>query len=141
MPVWFGSPIGLKSDALPSSDRGLHSQIAIILKEGSSQATAGMIFSILCCLWKAQNDHRFNNIQWSVMKVISEASAFDTPYTMALDNETPNPLHTDANNQSTLRQRTRSTLHILNGPKILCDASVCLQETQQQSQIGIGILS
>jgi hypothetical protein len=45
--IWFGSPIQLKSDALPSSNRGLHSQIAIILKEGPSQATAGMIFSIL----------------------------------------------------------------------------------------------
>jgi hypothetical protein len=71
--------------------------------------------------------------------VVSEASAIDTSYTMALDHETPNPLHTDANNQSTLRQRTSSTIHILDGPKIFCDASVCLQGSQQQSQTGIGI--
>jgi hypothetical protein len=71
--------------------------------------------------------------------VVSEASAIDTSYTMAHDHETPNPLHTDANNQSTLRQRTGSTIHILDGPKIFCDASVCLQGSQQQCQISIGI--
>lgn len=59
----------------------------------------------------------------SVTKVISEALAIDTSYTMVLDNETPNPLNTHANNHGNLRQRTSSTLHILNEPKFFCDAT------------------
>jgi len=57
-------PLAL-ADALPQTDHGLHSQITAILQQGPSQATAGMIFSIMWCLWKARNDHRFNkSIRW-----------------------------------------------------------------------------
>jgi hypothetical protein len=55
-------PLAL-ADALPQTDHGLHSQITAILQQGPSQATAGMIFSIMRCLWKARNDHRFNKNQ------------------------------------------------------------------------------
>ena len=45
--VWFASPIGLRADALPQAGHGLHFQIAAILQQGPSQATTGIIFSIV----------------------------------------------------------------------------------------------
>ena len=50
--VWFASMIGIRAHTLPSSGHGVHMQIMTILQQGPSQATAGMIFSIMWCLWK-----------------------------------------------------------------------------------------
>jgi len=83
--VWFASPIGLRADALPQTGHELHSQITTILQQGPSQATAGMIFSIMWCLWKARNDHRFNKSNWTVTRVLHEAKATDTAYNIALE--------------------------------------------------------
>jgi hypothetical protein len=69
--VWFASSIGLRANALPSSGRGLHIQIATILQQEPSQATIGMIFSIMWCLWKARNDLRLNNLNWSTDKSVT----------------------------------------------------------------------
>lgn len=34
---------------------------------------------------------------------------------------------------------TNASLHVLNGPKVFCDASICLQAPPGQHSIGVGI--
>lgn len=46
----FASPIGLRADALPSSDRGIRIQIATIAQHGPSQATTGMKLQHNVCI-------------------------------------------------------------------------------------------
>ena len=86
--VWFASPIGLRADALPQAGHGLHFQIAAILQQGPSQATIGIIFSIMWCLWKARNDHRFNTLNWLLARVLQEAKAIDGAYNLAFQDDT-----------------------------------------------------
>jgi hypothetical protein len=108
--VWFGSPIDLKSDALPSSDHGLqsspwrkvHLQVWFSPFFGASRRPKIIISSI---------PYNGRLTKWFVT-----LKPFDTFYTIALDTETPNPAHTDANNHITLGQRTHSTSHIYNEP-------------------------
>jgi hypothetical protein len=85
--VCFASPIGVRADALPQAGHELHSQIAAILQQGPSQATTGTIFSIMWCLWKACNDHRFNSLNWLVPRVLQEIKAIDGAYTLAFQEE------------------------------------------------------
>jgi hypothetical protein len=46
-----------------------------------------MIFSIMWCVLKAHNDHRFNDINWSVSRVLHEANAIDKTYCMAIEED------------------------------------------------------
>lgn len=62
MAVWFASTLGLRTHALPSFGRGIHLQIISIMQQAPSQATTNLFFSIMWCLWKSRNDHRFNRI-------------------------------------------------------------------------------
>jgi hypothetical protein len=43
-------------------------QVVVILWQGPSQATTGIIFSIMWCLWKTHNNHKFNSLNWSVAR-------------------------------------------------------------------------
>jgi len=141
--VWFASSIGLRVDALPSSERGLHIQIATILQQGPSQATTGMIFSIMWCLWKARNDLRFNNLNWSIDRVLHEAMAIDNAYSLPIQpgyesqhTHTPPPI----SNWPIPGATNAANTHMEDELKIFCDASVCLQNSPGSNQTGIGIL-
>ena len=65
-------------------------------------------FSSLWCLWKSCND-RFNNIHWSLARVLHEIRAIDMSYNVALvkDMTPPDPLiqssHHHPNSQGTLQ--------------------------------------
>ena len=141
--VWFGSALGLRADALPSSGHGLHIQVATILQQGQSLSTTGLIFSIMWCLWKSRNDHRFNNAHWSVARVLHEAVAIDRSYSLAMEEDlslSNTPAHQA--NQQCLHLGTRPatvTIQLQDGPKIFCDASVCTQPPPNANQTGIGI--
>jgi len=141
--VWFGSVLGLRADALPSSGHGLHIQVATILQQGQSLSTTGLIFSIMWCLWKSRNDHRFNNAHWSVARVLHEAVAIDRSYSLAMEEDlslSNTPAHQA--NQQCLHLGTRPatvTIQLQDGPKIFCDASVCTQPPPNANQTGIGI--
>lgn len=142
--VWFASPIGLKTDALSSSGHGIHTKIATILQQGPSHATTGMIFSIMRCLWKSRNDHRFNNMNWSIPRVLHEAKAIDRAYNMALEEDTMSDhIHTIIPNANCVNTSATfaTNMQVQEGPRIFCDASVALHSpTPGRNQAGIGIL-
>ena len=141
--VWFASSIGLRTDALSSSGCGIHTQIATILQQGQSQASAGMIFSIMWCLWKSRNDHRFNNKDWPIARVLHEARAIDRAYDMGLEegaiSDHNHRIIPNANCVNTCATFPTNE-HMQEGPRIFCDASVALQEnTPGRIQTGVGI--
>ena len=39
------------------------------------------------CLWKSRNDHRFNNKDWPIARVLHEAKAIDRAYDMGLEED------------------------------------------------------
>jgi hypothetical protein len=135
--VCFASPIGVRADALPQAGHELHSQIAAILQQGPSQATTGTIFSIMWCLWKACNDHRFNSLNWSVPRVLQEAKAIDGACTLAFQEE----FTLQATTTPTVVEASHfSTLQVHEGPKIFYDAFVDSQNLVAGNQTGIGVL-
>jgi len=82
------------------------------------------------CLLKAHNDHRFNNINWSVSRVLHEANAIDKAYCMAIEE---NPVtHIPPQPRPTCLQSSV-------GPRIFCDASIGIQGVTTPNQTGIGI--
>jgi hypothetical protein len=136
--VWFASPVSLRADALLQAGHGLRSQIAAILQQGPSQATAGTTFSIMWCLWKARNDHRFNSLNWLVPRVLQETKAIDGAYTLAFQEEST----LQATTTPTVVEASHfSTLQVHKGPKIFCDASVDSQNLVAGNQTGIGFSS
>ena len=91
-----------------------------------------MIFSIMWCLWKSQNDHRFNNKDWPIARVLHEAKAIDRAYDMGLEEDAiSDHNHRIIPNANCVN--TGATFptneHMQEGPRIFCDASVGLQET------------
>ena len=87
-----------------------------MLQQRPSQATAGMIFSIMWCLWKARNDHRFNKCNWTVTRVLHEAKATATAYNIAIEDNTmpqsishaaTTPTTADATHFTTLQTQER----------------------------------
>lgn len=146
--VWFQSPLGPRTDALPQAHRGIHHQLTHILQHSQPHINAGFIFSMLWCLWKARNDRRFNNKQWSVSQVIHEATAINILGT--LDSQEDEPLPTqrqqnDAHNGTTTTTGMQSlpmqvSRAVQPGPRIFTDASVCPTNLPgQQIRAGIGI--
>jgi len=133
--TWFASVLGLRTSNLPSSTSGLHVQIATLLQQGVPHVTAGIIFSIMWCLWKARNDHRFNNVHWTTSRILFEATAIDNSLAAAM--EEPLPIH-DYDNQGQDNNLSNVSVQIQDGPKIFCDASVCVQQSAA-NQTGIGI--
>jgi len=135
--------IGIRAHTLPSSGHGVHMQIMTILQQGPSQATAGMIFSIMWCLWKSRNDHRFNNIHWSPARVLHEAKAIDMSYSLAMEEDMnpPDPVmqarHQHLSSQGTIYRADPMQVH--DGPRVFCDASVCVQQPPHHNQTGIGV--
>ena len=93
-----------------------------------------MIFSVMWCLLKAHNDHIFNNINWSVSRVLHEANAIDKAYCMAIEQDPVTHIPP---------QPRLTCLQISVGPRIICDASVGIQgaTTPNQTDIGIFILT
>jgi hypothetical protein len=99
--VWFASTLGLRTHALPSSGRGIHLQISSIMQQAPSQATANLIFSIMWCLWKSRNDHRFNKIFWSPLRVLHKAWTIEMSYNLAYEDiSNAAPPHLTNNNNS-----------------------------------------
>ena len=133
--TWFASVLGLRTSNLPSSTSGLHVQIATLLQQGVPHVTAGIIFSIMWCLWKVRNDHRFNNVHWTTSRILFEATAIDNSLAAAM--EEPLPIH-DYDNQGQDNNLSNVSVQIQDGPKIFCDASVCVQQSAA-NQTGIGI--
>jgi hypothetical protein len=73
-----------------------------------------MIFSIMWCLWKARNDHRFNKTNWTVTRVLHEAKATDTAYNIAIgDNTMPQSITHAATNPTTAYSTCFTTLQAL----------------------------
>uniref|UniRef100_A0A0A8ZB76 Uncharacterized protein n=1 Tax=Arundo donax TaxID=35708 RepID=A0A0A8ZB76_ARUDO len=48
-----------------------------MLHQGPPEATISFILSVMWCLWKARNDHRFNANNWTTARVLHEAQATD----------------------------------------------------------------
>jgi len=83
------------------------------------------------CLWKSQNDHRFNNIHWSHARVLHEAKAIDMAYKLPVED-----MHLT---QSQHMQIPSQIMQVPDGPNFFCDASVCVQQNSNAAQTGIGI--
>jgi hypothetical protein len=86
--VWLQSPLRLRSDALPQTNRGIHHQLRYILQQQPTVATTSLVLSILWCLWKERDDHHFNDKHWTPTRVISEAQAIDSAGTLLLQDNT-----------------------------------------------------
>jgi hypothetical protein len=95
------------------------------------------------CLWKARNDRRFNNLNWSVQRVLHEAKAIDGAYNIAFqDAITSQPMMDPTTTLSTTYVSQYTPLQVHDGPKFFCDASVDSQNrTGTQTGIGIFILT
>jgi hypothetical protein len=78
--VWFASSVDLRTHALPSSCQGVHLQVATLMQQAPNQATVNQIFSIMWCIWKSRNGHRFKGLNGSHMKVLHEAKAIELAY-------------------------------------------------------------
>ena len=103
--------------------------------------TAGIIFSIMWCLWKARNDHRFNNVHWTTSRLLFEATAIDNSFAAAM--EEPLPIHDHENHgqrNNLSGMNLNAPVQIQEGPNIFCDASVCVQQSAAYNQTGVGIL-
>jgi len=70
--VWFHSPMGIKSDCLHGSCAQM---LNFLVHNLFSNEQVDLVFYILWFIWKARNDHRFNNKSWSIHSVISQAKA------------------------------------------------------------------
>ena len=143
--VWFASPVGLRTHALPSSGRGVHFQVTTLMQQTPNQATVNQIYSIMWCTWKSQNDHRFKGLNGTHMKVLHEAKAIELAYNLSTEIYPCNPpvhlpLH-DNNNRPQGMQYRNQNMQVLDGPKIFCDAFVCAESNATQTGIGIFILN
>ena len=83
--VWFASPVGLRTHALPTSGRGVHLQVTTLMRQAPNQATVNQIFSIMWCIWKSRNDHKFKGLNGSHMKVLHEAKAIELAYNLSTE--------------------------------------------------------
>jgi len=74
-------------------------------------------------------------VHWTTSRILFEATAIDNSLAAAM--EEPLPIH-DYDNQGQDNNLSNVSVQIQDGPKIFCDASVCMQQSAA-NQTGIGI--
>lgn len=85
----------------------------------------------MSCLWKSQ--HIFNNIHCSPTRVICEAKDIDMTYRLAMDED-----YLQHPNLQQLPSQGIS-MQVNDGPKVFCDAFVCIQQPPNQTQTRLGV--
>ncbi|KAJ1277169.1 hypothetical protein BS78_05G274300 [Paspalum vaginatum] len=67
--VWFTCNYPMRTDTLPHEEDGLQQTLTALLPPNSNQDLLMNIITTLWYIWRARNDRRFNNRNWTVMQV------------------------------------------------------------------------
>ena len=73
--VWFYAHPSLRIDMLPYEDDRVQGTLQLLLQNNFSHDLLQKMLTRLWYLWKARNDFRFNNKQWSIQKIWHEINA------------------------------------------------------------------
>ena len=142
--VWFTANPSLLTHNLPEEPDGVQDTLTHILTPTLSQSTFHLFITILWYIWKARNDKCFNDKQWSITYLHSQAQADNNVHL------TLTPTAISLNTQFT--QRTppigNTTQHNNNTSPDTVTATCCYTDASIPSQpliigttpIGLGVI-